>query len=190
MFARLFSLLMKKDLADPSYGPSDEAIDAASEYYSGLYQSRLPDPVEFSRICSKYGVPDWPNPYPESEVQHYEFHPDGFLFADLEAILVDMMKEREGRLENMDQQTWPDLASAVTRAHLQNEDFQHRCAMAARHCWAIMLASGQAAPRIAAHVHPDNIWLVNMDILNQAMNGDWPDVDPARVAEGMRQFSH
>lgn len=176
----------------PDGMPSAAAVEAASEYYDGLYQERQPDPARFAELVAAHGLPDWPNPYPAGVDAHYRFHPDGFMFADLEAIVGEMVQDRqqlEGEEETPeDPVAWMDIAQASRQSMDQDEVFRKECAARATHCWAIALASGHPARRLASIIHPDNLWLVNMDVLHRAMEGQWPDVDAARVAEGMRQF--
>lgn len=170
-------------------GPTTDDIDAAVSYYEGLYRERLPDPQAFRRLLQEHGVPDWPNPYALSDPAHYRLHPDGFLMADLEEILLDMVEQR-----GQDPATpalHSDLSAietAALRVRLDDQQFTRQSRDLARHCWALLLSAGKPAPRLTSIVHPDNLWLVNMDILQQAMQGTWPDIDPSQVAQGMRQL--
>lgn len=188
MAMALWSRLFPRRSPSLAPGPSAAAIEAASAYYRGLYQDAAPDPVLFAQLIAEHGAPDWPNPYPLSEPEHYCFHPDGFVFADLEAVILDLLRERADQIPEDQVEDLPAIAAAARDQAADHDAFTQQCAKNARHCWALLLASKQPLTRLSSIVHPDNLWLVNMDILREALEGTWPDVDPARVAEGMRQF--
>jgi hypothetical protein len=76
--------------------PSLRALRETIEYFSGLYQDRLPDLGIFSRLLRRNGTPDWPNPFPEGTEEHYLLHPQGFLAADLSVVLDGLTQDWNG----------------------------------------------------------------------------------------------
>lgn len=82
---------------DENEGPSPRAFQEFLSYYTGLYQTRGPDPLRFARLLARNGLPDWVNPYPESAAEHYEFHPQGLLAADVDYLLQAIEEDWAGK---------------------------------------------------------------------------------------------
>lgn len=171
MFLRIFAATERKES-----GPSSDAVDAAVAYYAGLYQDKDPDPVLFLDLVSAHGVPDWPNPYPVGENDHYLLHPDGFMFADLQAILEDILDPGGVQMEDAAEDRYGTRAQELHRQEM---------ASAARHCWAIALATASGLERIAKTVHTDNLSIVNMDVMMHARNNQWEHAPAEKVQEGV-----
>lgn len=171
MLRRLFS-----SSAPSEHGPSSRAVDAAVQYYSGLYQDKDPDPEGFALLVSEHGVPDWPNPYPTGEPEHYLLHPDGFMFADLQAILEDILDPVAPPEDPAVEDRYGERARVLHRSHM---------ASLARQCWAIALARASGLERIARTVHPDNLSIVNMDVMMHVQRNDWPHAPAQKVQEGV-----
>lgn len=173
MLRRIFSSASQKE-----HGPSPKAMDAAVEYYSGLYQERDPDPVLFAALVATHGVPDWPNPYPIGEAEHYLLHPDGFMFADLQAIMEDIL---DPAIPVQEQEDAPEDRYGA----LAQDAHRSLMALLARQCWAIALASGSGLERVAKTVHPDNLSIVNMDVMMHARRNQWEHAPADKVQAGV-----
>jgi hypothetical protein len=174
--------------------PNAAAIAAAISYYDGLYQDTTPDPAKFFALVSNHGLPDWPNPFLPGEEGYYRIHPDGFLLADIEAIVEDLVIDRlhhgnPSELPPADAGAWPDPRVSASINIEQASISRSIYAKIARHCWAIALSSGTTPSRLLGIVHPDNLWLVNMEVLALALDGAWPDIDPAKVSAGIQSIA-
>jgi hypothetical protein len=123
--------------------PSQRALSEWLAYYQGLYRGHEPQPDLYGRLLRRNGVPDWPNPYRPGDPGYYDFHPDGLLAADLEAILQGI------------QQDWGPPAQRDPQVA------QHRAA--ARVCWAQVVVHADSLARIAQRLHPDNLRLATTD---------------------------
>jgi hypothetical protein len=104
---------------DENEGPSPRAFQEFLSYYTGLYQTRGPDPLRFSRLLTRNGLPDWVNPYPESAAEHYEFHPQGLLAADVDYLLQAIEEDWAGKEnERPVPPAFPDSVMATGQSRL------------------------------------------------------------------------
>lgn len=123
--------------------PSGRAREEWLGYYQGLYRGHEPQPALFRRLIQRNGVPDWPNPYREGDPGYYDFHPEGLLAADLEAILRGV------------QQDWGP------RRDRSEEVERHR--QAARLCWALAVTSADPLNHLVRRLHVANLNMATMD---------------------------
>lgn len=123
--------------------PSPRSRDEWLGYYQGLYRGHEPDPALFRRLMIRNGVPDWPNPYREGEPGYYDFHPEGLLAADLEAILRGI------------QQDWGPRRD-------RSEEVEHH-RQAARICWALAVTSPDPLGHLSRRLHVANLNMATMD---------------------------
>lgn len=123
--------------------PSHRAMAEWLAYYQGLYRGHEPDPDTYTRLLARNGVPDWANPYRPGDTDYYDYHPEGLLAADLEAILLGV------------QQDWTvaqDRDATVER---------HR--QLARLCWAQVVVRTDSLAQISRHLHVANLRLATFD---------------------------
>lgn len=133
--------------------PSPEAIDEASDYYRGLYIDKTPDPLAFSRLLRRRGVPDWANPYDVVQEDFHQIHRDGFLWADVEFLVSDLMRQATNRPEKDGEKSEED---ELARRRLHN----------AQICWMLVLQeTGGAWPRSLREIHPDNLAAITLEAL-------------------------
>lgn len=131
--------------------PSPEAIDEAWEYYAGLYLSKAPDPIAFGRLIRRRGVPDWANPYDIADERHHEIHGEGFLWADIQFLVADLLGRSNAKKPSEDDQ---DMEQEMSRRH-------H-----AQICWLMVLQqTGGRWPRSLAPIHPDNLVAITLEAL-------------------------
>lgn len=124
----------------PSYAAQEEWW----AYYQGLYQEHDPDLFMFDRLLRRRGVPDWVNPYPMDDEAHYDFHPDGLMLADIQAVLLGVRAR------------WSVERGDPTEIAL----LKHHGEMAAA-CMGLALARGKARwPITRAHVGAENLAMV------------------------------
>lgn len=128
--------------------PSRRAVDEWLAYYQGLYRGHEPQPVLFARLLGRNGTPDWPNPFREGDPGYYDFHPEGLLSADLEAILRGI------------QQDW-----AAVR-HRSEEVERHR--QSARLCWALVVSRSDSLGHVMRRTHVANLNLATVDAASAA----------------------
>ena len=159
-----------------SQGPSSRAWEEMLSYYNGLYQSHGPDPVRFERLLLRNGVPVWPNPFPEGVAQHFDFHPDGLLLSDLEAILEDLSDfwhqqepgEEDSPVVESNPAYWPQMQEIL---HLQEID-RLRCRREWRKiagvCWGLALIRMRNTEWIETRVHADNLTWATIHALKTA----------------------
>jgi len=145
--------------------PSWAAQEEWWAYYQGLYQGKDPDVAQYARLLRRRGVPDWINPYPPGEPGHYDFHADGLLAADLEAIL------RGIRLTLMTPAPLPapstvnamPTAAVPTPQEWRAAHILHQYE-AARLCWALVVARGQPLPVLTQQIHASNLAMALTDV--------------------------
>jgi hypothetical protein len=123
----------------PSFRAQEEWLD----YYQSLYHGHDPDPARYVQLLRRNGVPDWPNPHTEGDLAHYDFHPDGLLAADLEAILLGLRRD------------WAREAPETP-----HEAANRRAACV---CWALVVAKGQPLPHTQGRIHPSNLTLATVE---------------------------
>lgn len=98
--------------------PSDRARKEYLDYYAGLYQDRGPNPAHFQEMLRRNGRPFMANPFPEGTREHYLYHPEGLVLADLEAILGNQVQDwkvtKEPSGEPEEHAKWPTIDEAIT----------------------------------------------------------------------------
>lgn len=149
--------------------PSPRAFQEGLKYYAGLYQSKAPNAQIFLDFLQRNGVPDWANPYSESSIEHYQYHPLGFLAADVDYLLQALEQEwekeekektvpslnptLESLAETLDafpnvfppsaqldtEKKWPSLYDSQVENAKELEKIQLYWRSEARLCWALML---------------------------------------------------
>lgn len=132
--------------------PSVRAREEWLSYYQGLYRGHEPQPALFQRLLRRNGVPDWPNPYREGDPGYYDFHPEGLLAADLEAILRGIQQDWGPRRER----------SAEVERHRQ----------AARLCWAMAVTSTDPLSHLVRRLHVANLNMATMDAASSSRLGE------------------
>ena len=126
--------------------PSMQAQDEWWRYYEGLYQGKSPDVQKYARLLRRHGVPDWINPYGIGEPEHYEFHPDGLMLADVQAVLMGL--QIHWGLITLDEDT-------QTERRIQRQ--------LAAACLGLAFALGKTMPIMSARVAQENLALVVME---------------------------
>lgn len=126
--------------------PSPEAVDEAIEYYDGIHLGRPHDPVVFRRLLDRRGLPDWTNPY-SSGPERSLVHEEGFLWADVQALVEHLMAKADGSIAAKD------------------EDYHLRMHHA-QICWMMILQeTGGAWPRSLSMIHPDNLIAITLEAM-------------------------
>lgn len=123
--------------------PSLRATDEWLAYYQGLYRGHEPQPDLFARLLRRNGTPDWPNPFREGDPGFYDFHPEGLLSAEVEAILRGI------------QQAW-----GPKRQRSEEVD-RHR--HIAQVCWALVVVGPDPLSHLSRRVHVSNLNLATVD---------------------------
>lgn len=146
--------------------PSPEAIDEASDYYRGLYTDKSPDPLSFSRLIRRRGVPDWANPYDITQEDFHLIHRDGFLWSDVEFLVSSLLRQADRRGQKNEEETEAD---ELDRLRLHN----------AQICWMMVLEETSGAwPVSLREIHPDNLSAITLEALFNPHLAMW-GVDPA-----------
>lgn len=143
--------------------PSPEAVDEAWDYYAGLYLAKSPDPISFSRLIRRRGVPNWANPYDIADERHHEIHREGFLWADVQFLVSDLLSRSSAPLNEED----PGYQELLSRRH-------H-----AQICWLMVLQeTGGRWPSSLSPIHPDNLVAITLEALLNPHLAMW-GIDPA-----------
>lgn len=164
--------------------PSSRAWEEMLAYYAGLYQDRAPDPGQFKRLLRRCGVPQRANPFPEGEPQHFLYHPDLLIMADLEAILDDLVLEwdeenKPPRLNPSppadveETEEWPDVDQAMRLRELELQQQSREWSRLAGVCWALALLDGQPLTALVEHVHKANLALATLHAWRTAPLSQW-----------------
>lgn len=146
-----------------AYRPSPMAWKEALAYYEGLYQDRGPDPLAFRRLLVRRGTPDWKNPFPEGMVEHYRYHPEGLMLADVEAILGEVLNAWKPPPVSpelplgVELGEWPTLEQA-TQLRLEEQIKEERSwGHLACVCWGFALLNGEPLRETISKIHADNL---------------------------------
>lgn len=183
--------------------PSARAWSEVLDYYSGLYQSKGPDPKLFRRLIHRNGAPLWRNPFPGGEAQHFLYHPDGLVLADIEAILEDLAEEwqaqqsRQGSLAKrvegesaaiaeselrMLQGRWPSMREAVELRELETRRQQRHWSRLSAVCWGMVLLEAKDVSMLRETVHEDNLAWATVHAWKVAPWSLWA-IDPSQVLD-------
>lgn len=182
--------------------PSAGAWEEMLSYYEGLYQERAPDPERFMRLLRRCGVPQCPNPFPEGEAQHFFYHPDLLVMADLEAVLNDLVLEwseqdnantpsvaQEVPLEPLAEDEWPDVGRVMRLRELELARQSREWSRLAGVCWALVLLDGQSLAPLKDRVHKTNLGWATIHAWRTAPLAQWglssKDVLNAAQAHGI-----
>lgn len=156
--------------------PSLRAREEYLEYYNGLYHTSGPDFKKLERLIRRNGVPEWPNPFPEGMPEHYQLHPDGFLMADLLAVLEDWKEglmskelnaEEERLLKALEDGQWLKMQEQLEWQEIQALKKHREWRKLGLVQWGFYL-SHQAGPftLLNQKVHPHNIEVALHHVLN------------------------
>ena len=164
--------------------PSSRAWEEMLTYYAGLYQDRGPHPRQFKRLLRRCGIPQVANPFPEGEPQHFLYHPDLLIMADLEAILDDLVLEWDeqnkpprsvespaGTPEGNDE--WPDVDRAMRLRELELQQQSREWSRLAGGCWAMGLLDGQPLSGVVERVHRANLGLATLHVWRTSPLSEW-----------------
>ncbi len=170
--------------------PSSRAWSEMLDYYAGLYQDHGPDPERFRRLLRRCGVPQCRNPFPEGEAQHFLYHPDLLVMADLEAVLNDLVltwnDEDRARKQKRsapvsvapeappaDPDEWPDLSQAMRLRDLEVARQTREWSRLAGVCWGLVLLDGQSLQPLMALVPKVNLGWAAVHAFRTAPWAEW-----------------
>ena len=165
--------------------PSPRAWAEMLDYYAGLYQERGPDPKQFRRVLRRCGIPQCSNPFPEGEAQHFLYHPDLLIMADLEALLSDMMDHwaeqekapgsapQEVGVEPLSPDEWPDVGQSMRLRDLELARQAREWSRLAGVCWALVLLDGQSLVPLLSQVHAANLGWATIHAWKTAPLTEW-----------------
>ena len=168
--------------------PSDRATAEYLAYYEGLYQERGPNPLAFRVMIRRNGRPFLTNPFPEGDPDHYLYHPDGLIMADIEAVLGGLANHWE-KLSSKSEETSPDDSSPyqwpsideADRARRQDVlETEARWAKLAGVCWAMVLLEPGPLDWLRERVHADNLAWATVQALRTSPLVEW-GVNPHEV---------
>lgn len=170
--------------------PSDRASSELLAYYEGLYQERGPNPNEFRVLLRRNGRPFLSNPFPEGQPEHYLYHPDGLVMADLEAILGSLANQwgkpsstdtdaPEGKILKS-QYEWPSIYEADRARQQDILETEEGWSRLAGVCWAMVLLEPGSLEWLQSRVHGDNLSWATVQALRASPMKEW-GVDPALV---------
>ena len=175
--------------------PSPRAWAEALGYYGSLYQTKGPDPEAFRRLLIRNGVPAWRNPFPEGEAQHFLYHPEGLVLADLEAILEDLALDWKSQQEGSpgegqaDEKAlddfltqWPTMEEALQLRELETSRRLRHWSRLSAVCWGMILLHAKTLDGLREGVHEDNLAWATVHAWKVAPWEMW-NVDPTRVLE-------
>jgi hypothetical protein len=171
--------------------PSPRAWAEALDYYGSLYQTKGPDPEAFRRLLTRNGVPTWRNPFPEGEAQHFLYHPEGLVLADLEAILEDLALNWKNQQEGVPEEKeppdefltqWPTMEEALQLRELETTRRMRHWSRLSAVCWGMLLLQAKNLDGLRERVHEDNLAWATVHAWKVAPWEMWK-VDPARVLE-------
>jgi len=170
--------------------PSPRAWSEMLDYYAGLYRERAPDPAAFKRLLKRCGLPVCHNPFPEGEAEHFLYHPDLLVMADLESLLDDLVtswQEKEvasgGEAKvppTLEAFEWPDVNQAMQLRELEISRQAREWSRLAGICWGLALLDGQPLTALFSAVHKGNLGLATIHAWKTAPWADW-NIDPAAV---------
>ena len=168
----------RESRASRTMGPSSRAWREFLSYYNGLYQSQAPDPYEFGRLLVRNGVPTWPNPYAEGANEHFDFHPEGLILADLEAVLADLSEswaQQQGDAEEEHTPAegglsleWPPMQEVLRLQELDRLRCQRQWRKIAGVCWIQSVLKLKDLQWLRARVHEDNLTWATIHALKTA----------------------
>lgn len=171
--------------------PSPRAWAEVLGYYGNLYQTKGPDPEAFRRLLTRNGVPTWRNPFPEGEAQHFLYHPEGLVLADLEAILEDLtlnwgdqQKRVSDEKEPPDEflTRWPTMEEALQLRELETTRRRRHWSRLSAVCWGMLLLHAKNLEGLRDRVHEDNLAWATVHAWKVAPWEMW-GINPAHVLE-------
>lgn len=143
-----------------SHGPSARAMGEILDYYTRAAEYG-PHPEAFARLIRRNGLPDWPNPFPEGQEEHYLIHPLGFLAADLEHIVAGWAQEPVAPIPP-EPSLWPTVEESALAAYQARRRDDKEVRARARVCWAMAVMAGPLS-RLRRQIHPHNLLAATTD---------------------------
>lgn len=157
--------------------PSDRARKEYLDYYAGLYQDRGPNPAHFQEMLRRNGRPFMANPFPEGTREHYLYHPEGLVLADLEAILGNQVQDwkvtKEPSGEPEEHAKWPTIDEAITAQEGRLLEVEREWALLGGVCWGMLLIYPGSLDWLKERVHADNLAWATVHALNTAPWRGW-----------------
>lgn len=163
--------------------PSDRASAEFLSYYEGLYQEKGPDPAQFRALLRRNGPPFLSNPFPEGMPEHYLYHPDGLIMADLEAVLGGLaqhwekLSDRDAQCDAKEQEdsayVWPTIFQADRARQLEILATEGQWSRVAGVCWAMVLLEAKSMDWLRARVHSDNLAWATVQSLRSSPLEEW-----------------